>query len=332
MKFSKGLVIGILFFLSIITLIALSYLIPVVFLKLATSLKTPVAENSEEANTTIDIPPTSVEGDGPSLLIKPFKRLVTSQGKPELEIRASEAKIDQVKRLFILNQIEEIRFYGKANEHIVVKADRGVWNQENNRIEISGNVTCNIIKPEEDTINVTCQWLKYDNISETLTCGSEVNITRTFYRAVGNKLIIRPNINHIELNGEVTTTIEIEAFEGETVELEEPVTITADNLFYNGEAKLMQFNGKPVVTSGRNVIRCNQIQVDLKNKNTRIVFKDNCEIQLAFPGKEGVFSSETAYISAREVLLDMVAGELRMMDNITFVHGTRKLNATKRVS
>ncbi|MCD4654997.1 LptA/OstA family protein, partial [bacterium] len=50
------------------------------------------------------------------------------------------------------------------------------------------------------------------------------------------------------------------------------------------------------------------------------------------PGKDGVFSSETAHISAREVLLDVVAGELRMMDNITFVHGTRKLNAIKRVS
>jgi len=335
MSISRSALIGFIVVFCIVLLVAATYIVPVIIVNNATrseitAVDTPIIPAEESPPDTSSPPET--EKEGPNITIKPFTMVVTSQGKPELKMRAVEAVSDQEKQLFTLNTIEEIRFFGEDNEQVVITADHGIWKKQNNRVEITGNVIAEITKPGEETVVVTCQWLNYNNDINTLTCGSDVVITRKYLKAVGEKLIIRPKINHLELDGDVVTTIEIEAFKNESIPLEKPVVITSKNLFYNGENKILQFSGSPVVKSGRNIIKCQQIRADLRNKNTRIIFTENCRMKLGLMAQKSGFSHEIANIRAEEVLLDMIAGELRLTDNIFFKQGDINLEASDKVS
>jgi hypothetical protein len=109
----KGLLIGSFVIIGIVLIITMTYLIPMYLFRSTdiAEVEPEVSDDdmlSDNAQMPVDSTP---EPDGPVIVIHPFQRVVTSEGKRELEIRAETATIDQTTRLFRLTTIEEIVFF-----------------------------------------------------------------------------------------------------------------------------------------------------------------------------------------------------------------------------
>lgn len=343
MKISKGLIIGFGVVLAVVLLVSATYLIPL-FLLQPVSV-TPTTDHATQENTTTDNPTTSEQQGNPSqqppqkhseqtppepgpiIVLKPYHQTITSRGNPEFEIIADEAQIDQVQNKFTLTAIEALRFFGDNGEEIVVSGDRGFWQQAAHHLEVSGNVKGKIIRPDEDPVDITCQWLKYDQDKQLLTGGSDVVITHQHYQVTSHHLVLRPKINNLELSDNVVATIGLKALENQSIPLDEPVTITAENLVYNGEHNIIQFSGHPVVSSGKNRIQSKRIRLSLQHENRILIFDERCHMTLDLPADGTSEKSVPAEIKAGNATLDFAAGELRFEETVRFKQGNRSLEA-----
>lgn len=335
MKVSRSLLTGSLVFGGMVLLVVLTYLVPFML------LRRPDDTGMEPATATpmntalpVETPGGSADTDdpvGPEIIISPFKKLVTSRGRPELEISADEARMDQKKRLFILKEIRELKFFGQNGEVIRIRARHGLWNQQSNKVEISDTVHADITQPDREPITVDCQWLEYDPDTETLVGGSDVVIRRRHYTARGDKLTIQPALNYIELRNNVEATIALEAFQQELEYLSEPIRITCGIMFYNGENRILECKHDPRMVSGRNTVESETIRLDMENKNTQILLTGPCRLAVYPPPSPGE-TPVRADIRAGEILLDLNAGEMRLLRDVDYRQGSRRLTATDRVS
>ncbi|HPQ38789.1 MAG TPA: LPS export ABC transporter periplasmic protein LptC [bacterium] len=337
MKIPRSVGAGLLVLGGMVLLVALTYLLPFVLLNRtgggSSDPGTPEPVATMTGSVPPDADPDATPGDeppaGPEIVISPFTQRVTSSGRPELEISADEARIDQKKRVFILHEIRDLRFFGNNSEVIRITARRGSWNQQTNKVQLSDTIHGIITQPDREPVTVDCQWLEYDPDTETIVGGSDVMIRRLHVTARGDSLIIRPGLNHIELAGNVVSTIDREAF-GDDPFLSEPVQVTCGVMFYNGENRILQCDKQPKVVSGRNEIQTDSIRVDLGNANTRVQLTGGCRVVAYPPPEKNTEPSVRADIRARSILLDMNAGTLELNEDIDFGHGTRRLTASDR--
>lgn len=311
---------------GLILLIMMTYLVPI-FLS-----NNPEAENAAPtpAPTQIDSmgTPPNDNAEGPIIVIRPFQRLVTSDGQPELEIRADEAVIDQAAREFHLKNINEILFFGNQKERVSITAGEGFWNQLTNSISVTGNIVAKIETPEKETITLTCQWMKYDHDQSLVTGGDDVEITQKYYSATGKKLTLRIKMNHIQLEDQVIATIDPEEIRSQSsLELHDPITISCGLMLYNGTAEVLQFDYSPVVQSGRSRITCGRISAFMQPGNRRIIWSDQCVFLLANP--DG--GDAPVEIRAQEVTMDLKAATILMDRDVSIIRNSSRISAGKQV-
>ncbi|MBN1879594.1 LPS export ABC transporter periplasmic protein LptC [bacterium] len=324
MTASKNLLIGVVIATGFILLILMTYLIPMLFINYSDRSDQPDQDSTAAQLQT----PDHKDTPGPVLVIKPFQTFHTSDGQRELEIRAVEAIIDQSAKLFQLNEIEEIVFFGKEGNTVRVKADKGSWNQTTNRIALTGDIRATIESNEREPVLVTCQWLDYDNDLGNLTGGSLVEIKHTSYSAIGEKLIIKPKLHHIQLENSVVAHIQPDAFkEHGSLKLDDAAVIECGLMLYNGSADVLQFDYSPRVSSGRNLMTCGRISVFMDGGNTRIIWSEHCDFKL-YPS-DG--DDAPVDIKAEMVAVDRNAGSIILQDTVSIQRNDSLMRADKQV-
>ncbi len=328
MTMFKGLLAGSLVIAGIALLIAVTYLIPI-FMVRSTDVTVSEPDEAITHDVSDDIPDDielADEPDGPLILIQPFQRVVTSEGKPELEIRAETATIDQKSRSFKLTNVEEIVFFGGNGERVIVKSDWGVWNQQTNIVTVRGNVRADIDIPDQKPVHVTAEWLEYDSDRNLLTGGDNIQIDHNMYKATGNKLSIRPEANHMELKENVVSSIQPDVFGGMTY-LSEAIVIESGSLQFDSRNNVIQFDIDPVVTSQNSSLMASKITVITDSDNIRILWQKNVQFKIEIPD-----SDDLLLVSAEQAVLDQNAGTVVLTENASLQHGNSVIQADDRIT
>jgi LPS export ABC transporter protein LptC/lipopolysaccharide transport protein LptA len=323
----KGLLIGSFVIIGIVLIITMTYLIPMYLFRSTdiAEVEPEVSDDdmlSDNAQMPVDSTP---EPDGPVIVIHPFQRVVTSEGKRELEIRAETATIDQTTRLFRLTTIEEIVFFGTEGQTVTVSGDRGSWSQHNNIVTVRDNVNARVDVPDQQSVSVKTDWLEYDSDRNLLTGGDHVQIDHELYNATGDKLRIRPGVNHLELVENVVATVQPDAF-GANVFLDEAIQITCGTLQYDSASQVIQFDTNPVVTNRNNVMKASKITVLSDANNIRIIWQENVEFTIQIPN-----SPVPLFIRAKQAVIDRNAGTLTLNDRASVRYENSVIRADDRI-
>lgn len=323
---SKGLLVTFLIIAGITVLLMLTYSVPI-FLIRTTERSTGSNEQpvvSMAATPTVD--ESQSDPAGPVIVIQPFQRVVTSEAKRELEIKADRATIDQKSRMFHLQKVNEIAFWGEDSEKVTIEADSGVWDQQRNVVRVQDDVKALIEIPGREPVEVISQWLQYDNELAHLVGGDQITIIHGPYTASGKRLRLRPQINHIELEDSVRVTIQPEAFKDQTFFVE-PVTIECGLLQYGRKAQVLQFDIDPIVTTGKSTLTATKISLFSEVGNMRIIWSGGCVFTIHLPDHELPVT-----IQAREITFDQNAGTLILKQAISIEHGDRSIRAAEHLS
>lgn len=306
-------------------LIGLTYIIPMFLLRSAEN-KT-ITTDSDIVSTPIIPDRTNSPEDeaGPMIVIQPFQRTVTSEGKRELEIKAARATIDQKARLFNLEEIDEIVFWGVDNEKITVKSDVGTWNQQRNIVHLQDNIQALIETPDREPVKVIAQWLEYDSEQAMLLGGDRITIVHDPYSATGKHLRLRQRIDHIELEGSVHVEIEPEALKNHKF-FDELVTIDSGLLQYAHKSQVLQFDYDPVIKTKKSTMAAKKITLHLETNNMRILWSKGCSFTIYLPDND-----IPVIIEANEITFDQSAGSLILEKSISVEHENRSLTASDQL-
>ena len=306
-------------------LIGLTYIIPMYLLR-SDENKAISTDTNSVAKPTVPNQTSSHENDlGPMIVIQPFQRTVTSEGKRELEIKANRATIDQKARMFNLEEVNEVAFWGEDNEKVTVRADSGTWDQQRNVVRVQDNIQALIEMPDREPIKVSAQWLEYDNELAQLQGGSQIKIVHGPYLATGKRLRLRQRISHIELEDSVHVEIEPKAFNHHKF-FDELITIECGILQYSGKDQILQFDNNPIITSKKSIMAAKKITLFNEAEKLKIIWSGGCHFLIYLPD-----NNVPVMIEAKEITYDESAGSLTLEKSITVEHENRSITASDQL-
>ncbi len=300
--------------LAIIGLLVLTYAMPVLL------------QNVKPVQPEVPTPePESTEPEQADIIIRPFKRIITDQGRTELEIHAVQAEINQEKKLFTLDTIEQIVFYGDDGREITVTADAGHWNQAKRSVYISGNVKCWIAQGEHDPVEITCDWISYDSEKRLIHGGEGVYLKSGPYDGEGESIYMDLAANTIRLQGNAITRIRPEALSDSPVAFDSVIEISADIITYNHAISVLMYDGNCRIVSGTNTIHGGQMTFDFASDQRLSIFNGVTMSISMIPDIAG--PRKPVRVTAGEMNVEVEAGEIVIRRDVAAVFGDSRLTA-----
>ena len=309
----RGFAAALFVFFGILVLLAITYIVPILFHE---THKEPAVRQATPA------PVSTKKAD---IVIKPFKRTITDQGKMEMEIHASEAQINQQDKMFLLTDIRRVVFYGKDNRKYSVKADRGNWDQKNKKVFINGHVRSRIEEEGKPPVTIQSDWLSYDSSRKSLTGGGDVVIEYGSYHTTADKISVVMDKNIIVLDGNVVSRISPKAFEKTAFSLKTPVVITAASLTYNHQSSRLEYHGNAKIAGGKNSVQAESITYEF-DSGQRFILRDRVYLSVILsPDASG--PQLPMRLRCAEMVVDLNAGEILLRRKIRVRYRGSKLSA-----
>ncbi len=256
------------------------------------------------------------------IVIKPFTRLITDKGKPELEINAAEAQINTSEKIHTLTQINQVVFYGKDNRRYYIAADTGYWDQVNRVFEIKGNVTGRIEEEGKPAVEMNCQILTYRSSDRTLIGKENVSIAYGPYHTTGDIIYLNTDDSSIRFDGNIRSKIKSEAFNHAPINVDSNVEITASSIFYNHSDSRLEYSGNPTIVSGTSRMKGGLIQVSFGIVQ-QIMISNGVDIFIQ-PNESENDSRPPIHVIAEIIRIDLNAGEILIQKNVR----AQRLNLT----
>ncbi len=315
MKINKKIWISVLIFFSLCLLVSITYVIPLTLQHFDSAKEKKikaVAKKSTKAETA-------------DIIIQPFKRTVTEQGRDQVEIEAERAEIDQKNNYFTLKKISKGIFYGKNNEKFVIKADIGTWDSQNRIVNARGNIQGQIIqKADRNPVDFTCDWLTYIWKKRLVRGGDKVFISQGPYRASGKHIRIELDNNRAVLAGEVQTTIDPDAFRKAPVQMKAPVLVKSQRMVFHTDKSVLEYEGNPQINSDQGLLRAGKITFAF-GESKYFLAQDGVEvITRPFPS-DAMGPQAPVTIKASVCQADIQSGEIRFKDQVQVIQRTSTL-------
>ncbi|MBN2055359.1 LPS export ABC transporter periplasmic protein LptC [bacterium] len=203
--------------------------------------------------------------DMADLSIKPFDRIIHSGGNLEWEIHAQEARTFQEEGQVVLQKISQVRFYDDSGAVYTIKADKGVWNQDDGVIRVEGDITAEYRdgpEGEDGVLVLNAETLNYDRKSQRLTTDRGIRLQWRRITLTGRKLMANLPNRHIQLDADVQTVIE--EFPGETGrggQLASPLVIRSPALVYEHDKQMLRYVRGVTGEYGPYVLHSNELSV-----------------------------------------------------------------------